>query len=234
VADATGTTVWRWEQQEPFGNNPADEDPDANSVAFDLPLRLPGQRYDRESGLAQNWNRDYWPEGGRYVQSDPIGLVGGINTFAYVASSPLRYDDPLGLDYMSMYPMINNEGYWRNTEPPETPKCSEICLFEVKPDCRPGDTQCAMASAAAGLRMSTKSRFYSCKCVLTFGLIGKVGGAVVGQRVAKRVAATATSPIVKGAAAAFASPAATVVGGAYGLITVSNTCEVIPGEDCCK
>ena len=41
VADATGMTVWRWDQQEPFGANPANEDPDGNSVAFDLPLRLP-------------------------------------------------------------------------------------------------------------------------------------------------------------------------------------------------
>jgi hypothetical protein len=43
--------VWRWDHAEPFGNNPADEDPDANSVAFDLPLRLPGQRYDAETAL---------------------------------------------------------------------------------------------------------------------------------------------------------------------------------------
>ena len=52
VADATGTTVWRWDQAEPFGNNPADEDPDANSIAFDPPLRLPGQYNDKETGLA--------------------------------------------------------------------------------------------------------------------------------------------------------------------------------------
>ena len=43
--------MWQWDQQEPFGSNPADEDPDANSVAFDLPLRLPGQRYDAETAL---------------------------------------------------------------------------------------------------------------------------------------------------------------------------------------
>jgi uncharacterized protein RhaS with RHS repeats len=58
VADATGTTVWRWDQAEPFGNNPADEDPDANSIAFDPPLRLPGQYYDKETGLACSMARD--------------------------------------------------------------------------------------------------------------------------------------------------------------------------------
>lgn len=84
VADATGTTVWRSDQAEPFGNNPADEDPDANSVAFDLPLRLPGQYFDKETNLSYNYLRDYDPSSGRYAQSDPIGLAGGLNTYAYV------------------------------------------------------------------------------------------------------------------------------------------------------
>jgi len=97
VADATGTTVWRWDQAEPFGNNPADEDPDSNSVAFDLPLRLPGQRYDKESGLHYNYFRDYDTGIGRYVQSDPIGLRGGINTYGYVEGKPLEFVDPVGL-----------------------------------------------------------------------------------------------------------------------------------------
>jgi len=97
VADATGTTVWRWDQAEPFGNNPADEDPDANSIAFDLPLRLPGQRYDAESGHHYNYFRDYDPSLGIYKQSDLIGLIGGLNTYAYGSADPLRRIDPYGL-----------------------------------------------------------------------------------------------------------------------------------------
>jgi RHS repeat-associated protein len=97
VADAAGTTVWRWDQAEPFGNNPADEDPDANSVAFDLPLRLPGQRYDKETNLHYNYFRDYSPDIGRYIESDPIGLRGGLNTYAYSAQNPLSFFDPFGL-----------------------------------------------------------------------------------------------------------------------------------------
>ena len=98
VADSTGTTVWRWDQAEPFGANPANDDPDANSVAFDLPLRLPGQRYDKETGLHYNYFRDYDPSLGRYGESDPIGLRGGLNTFAYVGLNPLSWSDPRGLD----------------------------------------------------------------------------------------------------------------------------------------
>ena len=44
-----------------------------------------------------NYFRDYDPAIGRYVQSDPIGLRGGLNTFAYVYDSPLRYSDSSGL-----------------------------------------------------------------------------------------------------------------------------------------
>lgn len=97
VADAAGTTVWRWDQQEPFGVSPPDTNPSGLGV-FEFPLRHPGQYDDPETGLFYNYFRDcYDPVLGRYCQSDPIGLRGGLNTYLYVSADPLAISDPEGL-----------------------------------------------------------------------------------------------------------------------------------------
>jgi RHS repeat-associated protein len=99
VRDAQNTVVWKNPPlTEPFGLAPPDEDPDGDGDSFTLNLRFPGQYYDKETNTPYNYFRDhYFPELGRYGQSDPIGLQGGINTYAYVEGNPLTYRDPLGL-----------------------------------------------------------------------------------------------------------------------------------------
>jgi RHS repeat-associated protein len=59
-------------------------------------LRFPGQYFEQETGLHYNYYRDYDPTLGRYIQSDPIGLEGGLNTYGYAFQNPLRFADPTG------------------------------------------------------------------------------------------------------------------------------------------
>jgi RHS repeat-associated protein len=60
-------------------------------------MRFPGQYFDRETNLAYNYFRDYDPGIGRYVQSDPSGLVAGINIYVYGSGNPLTRYDTFGL-----------------------------------------------------------------------------------------------------------------------------------------
>src|SRR5262249_53783705 len=75
---ADNTVIWRWDG-DPFGATAPSEDPDGDGNAFVSNLRLPGQYFDVESGMSYNYQRDYDPSTGRYIESDPIGLDGGID-----------------------------------------------------------------------------------------------------------------------------------------------------------
>ncbi|BCM53914.1 RHS element core protein [Escherichia coli] len=87
-----GNTAWSAEYDE-WGNQLNEENPHH----LHQPYRLPGQQYDKESGLYYNRHRYYDPLQGRYITPDPIGLRGGWNMYQYPLN-PIQVIDPMGLD----------------------------------------------------------------------------------------------------------------------------------------
>jgi RHS repeat-associated protein len=61
-----------------------------------IDARFPGQWFQTEAGLYQNWMRDYDPTTGRYIEADPLGLIAGANVYGYANQSPMMYVDPNG------------------------------------------------------------------------------------------------------------------------------------------
>lgn len=101
--NSIGKQSWKI-SSDAFGNTKLDS---ANQITINL--RFPGQYYDAETGLSYNYYRYYDAKTGRYIQSDPIGMEGGINTYGYVAGNPLKYIDPLGMNYITpISPMWSN------------------------------------------------------------------------------------------------------------------------------
>ncbi len=130
LTDQSGLIQWK-ASYTPFGKAIVEINNLENNIRF------PGQYFDSETGLHYNYFRDYDPEIGRYIQSDPIGLAGGINTYGYVGGNPVGFVDPAGLaeiwiggfnddgsgivenyynSYNASYPGISRSYYeWGNT-----------------------------------------------------------------------------------------------------------------------
>ena len=105
ILGAANALVWKWDS-DAFGTTTANENP-GGAGTFNYNLRFPGQYYDKESGGHYNYFRDlYFSKTGRYLQSDPIGLKGGINTYGYVGGNPVGFSDPYGLFDVTDLPTI--------------------------------------------------------------------------------------------------------------------------------
>jgi RHS repeat-associated protein len=88
---ATGTTgVKTWTAKyTPFGGV-------RTTTGNPISARFPGQWFQAESGLHQNWMRDYDPTTGRYIEADPLGLVDGASVYGYAGQNPMMNVDPRG------------------------------------------------------------------------------------------------------------------------------------------
>ena len=132
-----GTIVWRWDLAgEGFGNDKPNEDPDNDSTAFVLDMRFPGQQYDSASDLSYNYMRDYEAATGRYVESDPIGLRGGISTYGYVRGRPMTHRDRRGTTYDDV---VRTMSQVLRTFPELHPRGGVVCSADVPID-DAGDT----------------------------------------------------------------------------------------------
>jgi RHS repeat-associated protein len=109
LIQSDGQVAWQWTysafgDEKPtiaknrFANTDLNQSFGTTTVpAVTFNLRYPGQYFDLESNLHYNYHRSYHPGGGRYTQSDPIGLDGGWNRFGYAEMNPLEFTDPEGL-----------------------------------------------------------------------------------------------------------------------------------------
>jgi RHS repeat-associated protein len=94
--NTSATQVWS-NTYKPFGEGGIP----ISSIVNDL--RLPGQLYDRETGFHYNMFRDYMPNIGRYLEADPIGLLGGVSPYLYAKANPMTFVDKSGLASQNPY-----------------------------------------------------------------------------------------------------------------------------------
>lgn len=133
VLNTANVVRWNW-LAEPFGTTAPNTNP-ASAGAFTFNLRFPGQYADSEGSLFYNMARLYDPTIGRYTQSDPIGLQGGINTYAYVEGNPLSLVDPLGLaTYMCTQPLNALGAAGRMVHSPSSNPLYHQFIGIVRPD----------------------------------------------------------------------------------------------------
>jgi len=146
LTDQDQRRVWRADYT-PFGDTTIA----VNEV--ENPLRFPGQYFDQETGLHYNYFRDYDPSIGRYIESDPIGLRGGLNTYAYALNNPLRFIDPFGLE---VHPI-----------PSEPPSARLTCG-------KPSRCINPVTINFTSLSAPTVTKTFSLDCLVTFGFTNDI------------------------------------------------------------
>ncbi|WP_367417981.1 RHS repeat domain-containing protein [Snodgrassella alvi] len=165
--NSAGEQSWKI-TSDAFGNSELDAN---NQITMNL--RFPGQYYDEETGLSYNYFRDYDAKTGRYIQNDPIGLAGGVNTYGYVGANPLLYIDIFGLSYWDCILNKSKKAYDRGHE------------FGTK-------TGTALGAAAGGaIGMVVGGGLSGAGCTMVLPVVGTVGCGASGAAMGGAAGATA-------------------------------------------
>ena len=167
IIDSANRTVWEW-PLDTFGAGAAKEYPSGLGT-FSFNLRFPGQYHDAETGLHYNYFRDYDPSVGRYVESDPIGLKGGLNTFGYANARPTVNADTFGLYGL---PWEISPGFVPFPDVPNSPRSPVLAWpwplwpanGNIYPGFTPQDEVCSVPGWAGRDRMNANPCIKKC-CV---------------------------------------------------------------------
>jgi len=215
------------------------EDPDGDMTDVTVPLRFPGQYADMETGRYYNYFRTYDPSIGRYTQSDPIGLAGGLSRYNYAYDDPVNLSDPYGL-YTQDRVIVGDPGANGRCPPGSLAERSmftglrEICTRPIRQPTpereeAPVTARCGYldADCLAGLPRSNSSpERDACilKCLLGLGVESEVQGRVgtFGANEAAKNSSGATKTVAKGVARYLGPVGAAVTVG--GLILDPNSC----------
>jgi len=95
ITNDVGVQIWSLES-DAFGTSGPLNDVDGDGNKLHFFMRSSGQYFDGESGMHHNYLRDYDPDIGRYLQSNPVGIDAGLNLYEFSHSSPIMNTQSLG------------------------------------------------------------------------------------------------------------------------------------------
>ncbi len=169
VTDSAKAVQWRAENGS-FSRNVVTDSIDG------LDLGFPGQYFEAETGLWNNWHRNYSGALGRYFESDPIGLAGGINTYAYANGNPISNVDPTGLiSYEAQRFLDSFSGSRTDTSKCATGECA-AGLLPTPPDLRT-EAQVDYGQCKLVCNIAAAPPMAACNAVAGGGLAGAALGA---------------------------------------------------------